>query len=168
MPDISAAGEWSIEARAFKIFNTPLSHNFWTLTVQGNVIDQLHGLAIDEKTGTSRAIGNSSHILKAVNDATITWSLQPNQPTVVCAAGSEGQIRERWQLAQAAIPAINALRLHYPNLWQHFYRKNSNTIFNTLGKIMGFSNPSKLLPTVALGIQLVISYEIIEKYSFKS
>ncbi|HWR44179.1 hypothetical protein [Sporomusa sp.] len=169
MHNRNIAGLWSIQARAFKIPYTPFSHNFWALTdPSGQVVDQIHGLAFDPKAGTTKAIGNSSHFLRVVHDPTIIWSLQPDQPTVVCTAGPESEIRERWQAALNSIFAINALNLHYPNLWQHLYKKNSNTIFNTIGQIMGYSQPAKLLPTLAPGIKLVVSQDIIDLYCYKS
>ena len=158
---------WAIEARAFAIPFTPFTHNFWALTSpEGKVTDQLHGLAVDPKTGTSKAIGNSSHLLLAVNDASILWSLQPGQPSAICATGDEASIRNRWQAALDAIPAINALEIPYPDLWEHGYKKNSNSIFNTLGQIMGFTEPSELLPTSAPGVELVISQDIIDRYGY--
>lgn len=168
MPDTKVSSEWSIQARAFRIPFTPFTHNFWALAAPlGGVVDQLHGLAFDPKAGTTKAIGNASHWLLAVHDPTITWSLQPNQPTVVCASGEETRIRRRWQAALHALPAINDLHLHYPNFWQHFYKMNSNSVFNTLGQIMGFAQPSKLLPTLAPGIKRIISQAIIDQYCYR-
>ncbi|HWR05375.1 hypothetical protein [Sporomusa sp.] len=159
---------WSIQARAFRIPYTPFSHNFWALGAPGGVVvDQIHGLAFDPKTGTTKAIGNSSHFLRVVHDPSIVWSLQPDQPAVLCTAGSESEMRDRWQAALNSIFAINALNLRYPNLWQHLYKKNSNTIFNTLGLIIGVTKPAKLLPTLAPGIKLVVSQDIIAHYCYK-
>lgn len=168
MPDRQPPYEWSIQARAFRIPYTPFSHNFWALvSPDGYVTDQIHGLAFDPQTGTTKAIGNSSHLLQAIHDPTITWSLQPHQPTTTCAYGQESEINKRWQAAAESLPAINELRLPYPNLWQHFYKMNCNTIFNTLGQIMGFPNPANLLSTIAPGIKLVVSQAIIEKYRYR-
>jgi len=160
--------EWSIEARAFHIKYTPFTHNFWVLTdSRNNIIDQIHGLAVDPKTGETKAIGNCHHLLQVVQDSTNIWSLQPGQPTKICATDYEIVTKQRWQSAVNSIPCINALQLHYPNLWQHFYKKNSNTVFNTIGQIMGFATPALLLPTYALGINLVISQDIIDQYHYK-
>ncbi len=167
MPESKTLGQWSIQARAFRIPYTPFTHNFWALAEPyGFVIDQIHGLAFDPKTGTTKAIGNSSHLLQAVHDPTITWSLQPNQPVVTCACGQEPEINRRWQAALQSLSAINALQIHYPDLWQHIYKLNSNSIFNTLGQIMGFTNPARLLSTLAPGVKLVVSQAIIEKYRY--
>lgn len=125
-------------------------------------------MAFDPKTKTTKSIGNSSHLLQVIHDSTIVWSLQPNQPTAVCFIGHEAEIKAKWQAALNAIPEINKLHLSYPNLWQHFYKKNSNTIFNTLGQIMGIPNPAELLPTCALGINLVISQDFINRYQCKA
>lgn len=159
---------WSIEARAFKIPYTPFTHNFWALTAAGCVVDQIHGLAVDPNTGQTKAIGSSHDQLLVVNDPTICWSLQPKQPTTVCDIGSEAAITHRWQAALRAIPALNALKLPYPDLWQHLYKENSNSVFNTIGQIMGFATPALLLPTNAPGINRVISHEIIAKYGIKN
>ena len=162
------SNKWTIDARAFHIKYTPFTHNFWALTdANNNIIDQIHGLAVDPVTGVAKAIGTCHHLLQAIRDSNITWSLQPGQPTIICATGHELETKERWQSAVNALPALNALKLHYPNLWQHFYRKNSNTIFNSIGKIMGFSEPALLLSTCAPGINLVISQEIINHYLYK-
>lgn len=168
MNNQNPAALWSIQARAFRIPYTPFSHNFWALAnPAGQVADQIHGLAYDPQAGTTKAIGNSSHYLRVVHDATIAWSLQPNQPTVVCSTGPEAEIRSRWQAALNAVFAINALHLRYPNLWQHLYKMNSNTIFNTIGQIMGVAKPGKLLPTLAPGIKLVVSRAIIDLYCYR-
>ncbi|WP_371362549.1 hypothetical protein SRRS_36870 [Sporomusa rhizae] len=160
-------GKWSIQARAFKIPLTPFAHNFWALVEpKGEVVDQIHGLAFDPKTRMTKAIGNSSHLLLAIHDHTITWSFQPNQPIVVCILGLETVVRERWQAALNALSAINALQLRYPNLWQHIYKMNSNSIFNTVGQIMGFTTPAKLLPIPAPGVRLVVSEKIIKEFCY--
>lgn len=160
--------KWSIEARALKFKYTPFSHNFWVLTdSNNNIIDQIHGLAVDPITGVTKAIGNSDHLLQVIRDSTIQWSLQPGQPTMICATDHEIEVKRRWQTAVNSIPAINALKLRYPKLWQHIYQKNSNTVFNTIGKIMGFAVPALLLPTRAPGINLVISQDIINQYLYK-
>ncbi|QDR81616.1 hypothetical protein [Sporomusa termitida] len=160
---------WSIQARAFRIPYTPFSHNFWALVnPTGKIADQIHGLAYDPKAGITKALGNSSHFLHVVHDAAIIWSLQPNQPTVVCSTGPESEICNRWQAALNSVFAINALNLPYPNLWQHLYKMNSNTIFNTIGQIMGVVQPGRLLPTLAPGIKLVVSQAIIDLYGYKA
>lgn len=164
-----AAGEniiWSIEARAFYIPFTPFTHNFWVLTAGGKVADQLHGLAVDPRTGRTKAIGSSRHLLQVVRGTDIPWALQPGQPKRVCASGREDEVAPRWQAAVAAMPAINALGLRYPDLWQHGYRPNCNAVFNTLGQIMGFAAPKRLLPTLAPGIKLVVSRTVIEQYRY--
>lgn len=121
--------QWNIEARAFQIIYTPFTHNFWALTnANRTVIDQIHGLAVNPKTKAAKAIGTSSDLLQVIRDPTILWSLQQGQPIVTCATSCETQIKQRWQAAVNAIPAINALEIHYPNLWQHIYKKNSNTV----------------------------------------
>ncbi len=160
---------WNIQARSFPIPFTPFTHNFWILAgPAGTVADQLHGLAFDPAAGATKAIGNSSHLLQAIQDSTIAWSLAPGQPVVVCVSDEEPSVRDRWQAAVNALPAINALRLPYPDLWQHFYKKNSNTVFNTLGLIMGIAQPSRLLSAWAPGIDRVISRDIIAKYAYKA
>lgn len=159
---------WRIEARAFLIAYTPFSHNFWALVnPQGMIAGQLHGLAVDPSTGEAKAVGTSRYLLQAISDPTISWSLQPDQPAVTCIAGLEAIIKERWLCALASIHSINTIQLPYPDLWQHGYKPNSNTVFNTLGKIMGFSNPANLLPTLAPGIRLIISQDIINSYCYK-
>ncbi|MCX7779751.1 MAG: hypothetical protein N2491_02400 [Negativicutes bacterium] len=159
--------QWIIEARAFKIPYTPFSHNFWVLLGPGGVIEgQIHGLAVDPATGRSQAIGSARYLLQAVSDACILWSLQPGQVSCLCAAGSWQEIAGRWQAALAAIPAINELKLSYPNLWQHALKPNSNSVFNTIGLIMGFAAPSRLLPAWAPGVNKIISAEIIRQYCY--
>jgi hypothetical protein len=162
------AGSWCIQAMAFPIPFTPFTHNFWALAdADGNIADQIHGLAVDPETGQTIALGNSTHLLQVVHDPTIAWSLQPGQPVAVCATGHRAEISLRWQSALNAIPAINSLKLPYPNLWQHTYKKNSNTVFHTIGRIMGFATPPRLLPTWAPGIRLIISQTIIDQYAYK-
>lgn len=160
---------WKIEARAFLIPYTPFAHNFWVLADDSSQpIDQIHGLAVDPSTGMTKAIGNSRHWLQAVRDSSITWSLQPNQPIAIAAEEKKETIQKRWLAALNAIPAINALCLPYPNLWQHGRKPNSNSIFNTIGQILSFLDPPSLLFTWAPGIDLTIGPEIIAYYSYKN
>lgn len=159
---------WSIQAKAFKIHYTPFSHLFWVLVKEKEIVDQLHGLAFQPEKGTTVAIGNASCQLLAVNDATISWSLQPNQKTAVGAQGTEQEINTRWQAALVALPEINSLNLTYPNLWQHFCKKNSNSLFHTLGLIMAIPNPASLLPIWAPGIQFLLDKTLIEKYRYST
>lgn len=164
----SAAEMWDIEARAFSIPYTPFTHNFWALLNSDHcVVEQLHGLAVDPRTGRTQAVGNSSHLLQVIHRTDIVWALQPNQPSVVCATGLETQVRLRWQAALDAMLEINALCLPYPDWWQHAYKENSNSVFTTLGLIMGFSEPQTLLATLAPGVKLVISEEIITRHSYQ-
>lgn len=160
--------KWNIQARAFQIPYTPFTHNFWVLTNPNHrVTDQIHGLAYNSEDRTTKAIGSSADLLQVFRDAGISWSLQPNQPIVSCITGHEAEIKERWQAAVNAIPAINALAISYPNLWQHFHKKNCNSVFNTMGRIMGITAPPRILPTWAPGIHLIISQDIINQYSYK-
>lgn len=157
----------SIQARAFHIRRTPFTHNFWALLdADQQVLDQIHGLAVDPLTGKTTAVGNSFYLLQAIHDPSIAWSLQAGQPTAICITGRESLIRQRWQAALNAIPAVNALKISYPNWWQHLYKKNSNTVFNTLGQIMGFNGLEHLLPTWSPGIRQVISRKIIMQYRY--
>jgi hypothetical protein len=157
---------WTIEARAFPIWFTPFTHNFWVLTAGGAVADQLHGLAVDPRTGRTKPVGSSRHLLQVVRGADFAWALQPGQPRTVAASGREAEVAPRWRAAVAAMAAINALGLRYPNLWQHASRPNSNAVFNTLGQIMGFAAPGQLMPTLAPGVRLVVSRAVIEQYRF--
>lgn len=162
------AGLWVIEARAFRVPLLPFTHNFWALVDgDGRVADQLHGLAVDPRTGETKAVGWSAHLLLAVRGAGFAWALQPGQPAAVCARGREAEVAARWLAATAAIPAVNALGLRYPNLWQHGFKANCNTVFNTFGQIMGFDAPAELLPTLAPGVRLVVSRELIELYRYR-
>jgi hypothetical protein len=163
-----SSGQWKIQARAFQIPYTPFSHNFWVLANPGHmVIDQIHGLAFNPEKKTTKAIGSSADLLQVFRDAGISWSLQPNQPIMTCITGTETETKIRWQAAVNAMPAINALHLSYPNLWEHFHKKNCNSVFNTLGQIMGITAPSRLLSTWAPGIHLIISQDIINQYGYK-
>ena len=163
-----AKQKWGIEARAFPIPYTPFNHNFWVLAdADKHVCDQLHGLAVDPKTGLVKAIGNSIHHLQVIHRADVLWALHPGQPTAVCAIGSEAEIRERWQAAVRAVAAINVLQLSYPAWWQHGYKINSNSVFATLGHIMGFPEPQRILPVLSPGTKLVVSREIIAQYCYQ-
>ncbi|MEG6584759.1 hypothetical protein [Dendrosporobacter sp. 1207_IL3150] len=157
---------WCIEARAFKIAYTPFTHNFWVLVDQKKkIVEQIHGLAVNPITGLTKAVGCSSDLLQVVHGSNILWSIQENQPKVSCITNDTKRV---WQAALKSIPEINSLRLPYPDLWQHFYCMNSNTIFNTIGQIMGVIKPANLLCTLAPGVRRVISQDIIEKYRYSS
>jgi hypothetical protein len=160
---------WNIEARALQISYTPFTHNFWVLTNENNiVIDQIHGLAVDPLTGATKNIGKSSDLLQVIRGSNFIWSSQPGQLTKICITDQEIETKQRWQAAINSFYEINALQLHYPNLWEHFYKKNSNTVFNTIGQIMGIDTPARLLPTRAPGIHLIISQDLIYQYRYKS
>jgi hypothetical protein len=162
-------GDWIIEARAFRIYYTPFTHAFWLLRdAAGAVADQLHGLAVDPVTGATKAVGSSAHLLQVVRGREIAWALQPGQRTAAAAGGREEEVAPRWQAAVAAAEALNALGLRYPDLWQHGWRPNCNSVFSTLGLIMGFSSPALLLGTWAPGIRLPVSPEIVERYRWRT
>ena len=159
---------WLIEARSFRIRYTPFAHNFWLLVApNGTPSGQIHGLAVDPATGVIKPIGNSRHLLQVVFDNSITWSLQPGQPWAVAMADCEQAIRDRWQAALAAIPALNALQLPYPNIWQHGYKPNSNSVFTTIGQILGFDQPDRLLAPWAPGAAITIAPEIVAKFRYR-
>ena len=159
---------WRIEARSFRIRYTPFAHNFWLLTApDGAPAGQIHGLAVDPATGQAQAVGNSRCLLQAVHAADFVWSLQLHQPCAVAAVGSKQTIFRRWQAALAAIPALNALALPYPNVWQHGYKPNSNSIFTTIGQILGFARPQQLLPAWAPGASITIAPEIVAKFRYE-
>ncbi len=162
-------GNWIIEARAFKIWFTPFTHDFWVLRdAAGAVADQLHGLAVDPRTGARKAVGSSAHLLQVVRDATIDWALQPGQPAAAAVRGREEEVVPRWLAAVAAATAINALGLRYPDVWQHGWRPNSNSVFSTLGLIMGVESPELLLATWAPGIGTAVSPVIVERYRWRT
>lgn len=164
---MATSGSWRVEAHAFLIPYTPFSHNFWVLAnPAGEVVDQFHGLAVDRKTGQTKAVGTARDLLQVVRDATIRWSLQPGQPVTVCASGPASEIGRRWQAAIDAMPALNWLALPYPNPWQHFYKPNSNSVFSTVGQIMGFVAPAFLLATWAPGTDLVVSQALVDEYRY--
>ncbi len=159
---------WGIEARSFRIRYTPFVHNFWLLVApNGTPAGQIHGLAVDPATGRAKAIGNSHHLLQAVFDTAIIWSLQPGQPCAIAASDCEQAIRTRWQAALAAIPALNALQLPYPNIWQHGHKPNSNSIFTTIGQILGFAHPDRLLTAWAPGAAITIAPELVAKFRYR-
>lgn len=159
---------YSIQAHAFAIARTPFTHNFWVLTGPENrILDQLHGLAYDPVTQRTKAVGNSSCLLQVLHDPAITWSRQPGQAKAICHTGDQAMITLLWQAALHAIPAINDLKLRYPDWWQHFYKPNCNSVFNTLGQIMNVPSPPSLLPTWAPGIHLIISQKIIDQFRYQ-
>ena len=158
---------WRIEARSFRIRYTPFAHNFWLLIApDGTPAGQIHGLAVDPATGRAKAVGNSHHLLQAIHDSAIAWSLQPGQASVIVATDCEEIIRRRWQAALAAIPALNNLKLPYPNIWQHGYKPNSNSMFTTIGHILGFPRPDNLLTTWAPGAAITIAPELVAKFRY--
>lgn len=71
-----------------------------------------------------------------------------------------------WGCALLAIPAVNALRIPYPNVWQHFHRPNSNSIFALFAAIMAFEVPARLPPAnaFAVGLHTPVSREIAERF----
>lgn len=167
--DDAGKGVWAIEARAFRVWLTPFTHNFWLLRdAAGAVADQLHGLAVDQRTGARKAIGGAADRLTVVRDREIAWALQPGQPAATAASGPAAELAARWQAAVAAGGAINALGLPYPALWQHFSRVNCNSVFRTLGLAMGFAAPERLLATWAPGIGRPVSQAIVAQYGYRT
>lgn len=169
---VGGTGQWRIEARAFLIcilrITTPFAHNFWALVnPDGDVVNQIHGLAVDLQTGRELPRGNSNDLLQVVIRRDFPWAIVQGQPTIVAAAGDAAAIKARWYAAVSAKQEINDLRLHYPNLSEQLSKPNSNTVFHTMGNIMGF--PIKRIGpyTIALGVEKVISQKIVDKYIYK-
>jgi hypothetical protein len=158
---------WSIEARAFLFGPFPLAHHFWALIdPAGHIADQLHGLATDPKTGVTKAVGHSGHLLLAHSGVPFPWSQQPDQPRHVCLEDDFAAVCACWQKALNVIPDINALQIPYPNLWQHFHRPNSNSIFALFAAVMAFDVPERLPPAnaLAIGLHTPVSPDILDRY----
>jgi hypothetical protein len=116
-------GNWIIEARAFKIWFTPFTHDFWVLRdAAGAVADQLHGLAVDPRTGARKAVGQFGAFAAGGAGRDDRLGAAAGQPAAAAVRGREEEVVPRWLAAVAAATAINALGLRYPDVWQHGWR----------------------------------------------
>lgn len=140
------AGDWTIEARAFRLVRW-CSHNFWVLRgPDGTWHGELHGLATDRRNGRPVPIGYARwHGLQAWHfQPGQAWTLcRPAQPRIAVVQGNASDILERWNRAVAMVAQINRLDLDYPRCGLGWRGKwaNSNSIFSYLGRAMGVTPP---------------------------
>jgi Ca2+-binding RTX toxin-like protein len=149
-------GNYTIEARSLSIVGGAASHDFWVLKDDnGKVLAELHGLATSRSTEKALTIGYSDdHSLRVhelIRDQ--DYASQIGQPkstfyyyddsqaykTIISAPKEE--ILARWDAASNSAPALNKLDLDYTPLGFSLFGEttNSNTTYNTLGKVMGLT-----------------------------
>lgn len=140
------AGEFVLEARAFRLARW-CSHNFWVLRgPQRQWLGELHGLATDRRTGRPVPIGYARrHGLRAWHFSPapgVALSLcRPGQLCHIALAGSEPLVRERWALGLACIEPLNQLDLPYPpgGIRPWGGTCNSNSVFSAFARAMGLA-----------------------------
>lgn len=166
MAKVNGTGQWRIDARALWILGVwaKISHNFWVLIdPDGNVVDQIHGFAVDP-SGEMKGVGTAKDLLLVVkaskfSNYDFSNNIKEGQPAIVAAAGDYSEIMEIWEKPDPLIAELNAAPWHYPDTFknpgEHLYFYNSNSVFNTMGKAMGFGR--ECYPdTYAPGIDLIV------------
>ncbi len=156
--------DYTIEARSLRIVGVG-SHDFLVLRKAGTKdqdrVAELHGLAMDRKTGIYLPTGTDEalHSLRGVHrvkDANYKQELpehlydrksQSNETYIAAGqqthelfTGSEAEAKLRWNAALAAMPELNKLNLNYPSLGFKIFKDtiNSNSAYSTYCEIMGF------------------------------
>jgi hypothetical protein len=146
---------YAIEARSLNIAGF-WSHNFWVLRhPNGEVMGELHGLATDRRNGQFVPIGtNEHHSLRAWHFTSAKHSsevgvksnvvnqhafYEQGQRASTLLMGDVNTVMPRWRAAAKSVDFINGMDLNYPagGVKVTGKTKNSNSMYTTMGDIMG-------------------------------
>lgn len=137
-------GNWSIEYMQHPLLFGFAGHNYLMLRdAEGNVVDELHGLATDPQTKDWKYIGTSQ------TDILQVWEFPQGRfylsekdfPGIIVDQGVQPDILAVWNKALACKDPINAEHISYPPYGISFKNEtiNSNSVAYTLVKCMGFN-----------------------------
>jgi hypothetical protein len=154
-----------LKQHVFKVGHSPFAHNFLVLhDDDGNVVSEIHGLAVDPATGTPQMVGRSNHNLRVDELQAKSQMNVAGQPEHVLLQRPGDDLRATWQAARDALHEINSRKLTYNPLGGDFngprdwdapvppvIAGNSNSVNRTLVEAMGLRLPS--MPYMAPGIE---------------
>jgi len=136
---MSGTGYYQIEAQSYDILGVA-SHDFWVLRdPDGNIVQELHGLATDPETGEILTIGTIGDELQFY-DPPHKYGDTYSSDSSVMYQGTEADVRARWDAATNSMDYLNSLHLPYTPLGVIDPIDNiinSNSAYHILGDIMG-------------------------------
>jgi hypothetical protein len=136
-------GHWSIQLMQHPLIFGLAGHNYLALRDEnGNVVEELHGLATDTYTKQWKYIGTKP------TDKLQVWEFDngryylagKNFPGVIIDQGTQIDVLSLWSKALACKDSINQENISYPPYGVSFRSEttNSNSVAYTLAKCMGF------------------------------
>jgi hypothetical protein len=140
---IPAPGAWSIQFMQHPLIFGLAGHNYLALRDQdGNVIDELHGLATDMVTKQWKYIGTQpTDVLKVWEFDNGRYYLAGKDfPGIIMKQGVQDDMLSLWNKALTCKDSINQENISYPPYGVSFRSEttNSNSVAYTLAKCMGF------------------------------
>lgn len=135
-------GHWSIQLMQHPLIFGLAGHNYLALRDQdGNVVEELHGLATDDATKQWKYIGTNP------TDKLQVWEFNNGRylagtkfPGVIIDQGTQNDVLSLWNKALSCKDSINQENISYPPYGVSFRSEttNSNSVAYTLAKCMGF------------------------------
>ena len=135
-------GNWSIQIMQHPLYFGLAGHNYLALRNQnGDIINELHGLATDGTTGQWKYVGTkSSDILKVWEFNGPRYYLAEKKfPGKILTEGTLQDMKTLWNMARGCEKPINEKKLPYPMLGVKLNgdTENSNSVAYTLSLCMG-------------------------------
>ena len=116
-------------------------HNYLALRNEnGDVVEELHGLATDERTQRWTYVGyKTTDILQVWRFHGPLYQINNKQyPGIILKEGGKEEVNKTWDKATPCIEAINVKKIPYPSLGISIKQttKNSNSVAYTLSYCM--------------------------------
>lgn len=137
-------GAWSIQYMQHPLLFGFAGHNYLALRDEnGDIIEELHGLATDASTGKWKYIGsNPTDLLRVWQFESPRYYLAEKKfPGIILTEGTKDGVREVWEKASFCKDEINAENIPYPPYGFSVKNEtiNSNSVAYTLATCMGLS-----------------------------
>ncbi len=135
-------GNWSIQLMQHPLLFGFAGHNYLALRDQnGNIVEELHGLATDAATGQWKYVGtNPTDILQVWEFESGRYYLAEKKfPGIIMDQGVQSDIFALWKKALSCKDPINQEKTGYPPYGFSFKSEtlNSNSVAYTLALCMG-------------------------------
>ena len=136
-------GNWSIQIMQHPLLFGITGHNYLALRNQdGDIVEELHGLATDGITGQWKYIGTkSTDVLKVWEFSGPRYYLaEKAYPGKILTEGTWQNMKTLWDMARGCKKPINDKNIPYPMLGVNLNgeTENSNSVAYTLSLCMGF------------------------------
>lgn len=135
-------GRWSIQLMQHPLIFGLAGHNYLALRDEnGNVVEELHGLATDTVTKQWKYIGTKpTDILQVWEFDNGRYLAGTNFPGIIINQGAQPDVLSLWNKALSCKDSINQENINYPPYGVSFRSEttNSNSVAYTLAKCMGF------------------------------